>query len=114
IRSFETHRPMWRASIDALLQAEHAPRLREQLSEGQQEGRRGIAAQLLGVEEDGVSAEAARTLGSVQSALISGLMMQHLLDPETGPSGADVVAGLRALAALLGPKQNQPTSVSAP
>lgn len=41
---------------------------RRKLSEGQQEGRRDIAAQLLGVEEDGVSAEAARTLGSVRSA----------------------------------------------
>jgi hypothetical protein len=29
--------------------------------------------------------------------------MQHLLDPETAPTGAEVVAGLRALATLTGP-----------
>jgi AcrR family transcriptional regulator len=100
VRSYATHRPMWRATIDALLQAEHNPALRAQLSDGQRQGREGIAAQLLGVEESAVTEEQARTIGGVQSALLSGMMMQHLLDPETAPTGAEVVAGLRALAAL--------------
>jgi AcrR family transcriptional regulator len=102
VRSFSTLRPMWRATVDALLQAEHNPKLRELLAAGQEEGRRGGAAGLLGVAEEDVSAEAARTLGSVYSALLSGVMMQWLLDPEAAPSGADVVAGLRAMAALAG------------
>ena len=103
VRSYRTHRPMWRATIDALLQAEHNPALRALLSEGQRQGREGLAAGLLGIEESTVTEEAARTLGAVQSALISGLLMQHLLDPETAPTGAEVVAGLRALTALTTP-----------
>jgi AcrR family transcriptional regulator len=103
VRSYGTHRPMWRATIDALLQTEHNPALRAQLSDGQRQGREGIAAQLLGIEESTVSEEQARTIGAVQSALISGVLMQHLLDPETAPTGAEVVAGLRALAALTTP-----------
>jgi BetI-type transcriptional repressor, C-terminal len=98
-----THRPMWRATIDALLQAEHNPALRAQLSDGQRQGREGIAAQLLGIDESAVDEEDARTIGAVQSALISGVLMQHLLDPGTAPTGAEVVAGLRALAALTAP-----------
>lgn len=100
VRSYASERPMWRATIDALLQAEHNPALRAQLSDGQRQGREGIAAGLLGVEEPAVTEEQARTIGAVQSALISGVMLQHLLDPETAPTGAEVVAGLRALAKL--------------
>ena len=103
VRSYATHLPMWRASIDALLQAEHNPALREQLSDGQRQGREGIAAGLLGIEEPAVTEEQARTIGAVQSALISGVLMQHLLDPDTAPTGAEVVAGLRALAKLTDP-----------
>jgi AcrR family transcriptional regulator len=103
VRSYSTHLPMWRATIDALLQAEHNPALRAQLSDGQRQGREGITAGLLGIEESTVTEEQARTIGAVQSALISGVLMQHLLDPETAPTGAEVVAGLRALAALTGP-----------
>ena len=103
VRSYRTHRPMWRATIDALLQAEHNPALRTLLSDGQRQGREGLAAGLLGIEESAVTEEVARTLGAVQSALISGVLMQHLLDPETAPTGAEVVAGLRALTALATP-----------
>jgi AcrR family transcriptional regulator len=104
VRSYTTHRPMWRATIDALLQAEHNPALRAQLSDGQRQGREGIAAQLLGIEESAISEKDARTIGAVQSALISGVLMQHLLDPDTAPTGAEVAAGLRALAALTVPE----------
>ena len=74
-----------------------------QLADGQRQGREEIAAQMLGIEESTVGEEDARTIGAVQSALISGVLMQHLLDPDTAPTGAEVVAGLRALAALTAP-----------
>lgn len=45
--------------------------------------------------------EAVRTLGSVQNALISGVMLQWMIDPERAPSGAEVAAGLHALAGLI-------------
>jgi AcrR family transcriptional regulator len=113
VLSYATHRPMWRATIDALLQTEHNPALRAQLSDGQRQGREGIAAGLLGIEESKVTEEQARTIGAVQSALISGVLMQHLLDPDTAPTGAEVVAGLRMLAALTTPKPaGQPSDAS--
>lgn len=103
IESFTTHRPLWVASIEAALQGEHSAELRQQLAAGQQEGRRGTVAWLQGVEESVVTDATARTIGSVQMALISGLMLQWLTDPEHSPSGPEVVEGLRAIVAGLGP-----------
>ncbi|MEV7007282.1 TetR family transcriptional regulator [Streptosporangium sp. NPDC051022] len=97
LKSFGTHRKLWMASVEALSQAEHSPELRKYLAAGQLEGRRGLASILLGIEEDKLPESAVRTLGSVQLALLSGMMMQGLTDPEQAPSGAEVLEGLRAL-----------------
>lgn len=101
VASFAGHGPMWRASLDAAVQSEQHPDLRRMLADGQEQGRRGGAAALLGVPEDEVPEATVRSLGAVQSALISGVMLQWLVDPERAPSGADVAAGLRALARLV-------------
>jgi AcrR family transcriptional regulator len=101
ISTFATQRSLWRASIDASVQAEHHPKLRELLADGQEEGRRGGAAGLLGLPEDELPEDVVRTLGSVQNALISGVMIQWILDPERAPSGAEVAAGLRMMADLI-------------
>ena len=44
--------------------------------------------------------ETAQTLGSVQMALLSGVINQWLVDPSTAPTPAQIAAGLRALAAV--------------
>lgn len=54
-----------------------------------------------GLPEDDVPADLGRSLGSVQMALMSGLVGQALLDPDNAPSGAEIVRGLRELADLL-------------
>ncbi|MFJ3714045.1 TetR/AcrR family transcriptional regulator [Streptomyces sp. NPDC090053] len=103
IESFSTHRTLWLASVEALAQAEHSENLRRYLAGGQAQGRRGLAAILRGVEEDAIDDEAARTLGAVQMALLTGLMTQWLTGPDRAPTGADIVAGLRALVHIVGP-----------
>lgn len=80
IDTFTTHRPLWVAQLEAAVQAERSPVVREHLVRGQREGREGLG-------------------GSVSLALLSGLMLQWLLDPEFAPSGKDVMAELRALTA---------------
>ncbi len=108
IRSFREQRQLWAASIDAYVQADHNPELRKHLSDAQEEGRRGSAAGLLGVSEAEIDEQSVRTVGSVQMALISGVLMQWLIDPGRAPSGEDVVAGLRALAGVLGARPAPP------
>ncbi|MEV4895877.1 TetR/AcrR family transcriptional regulator [Nonomuraea sp. NPDC055795] len=101
IASFSAHRTLWLASIEALVQAEHSDELRRYLAGGQAQGRQGLAAILGGVEEDAAGDAEARTLGAVQMALLTGLVTQWLTNPGQTPAGADVVAGLRALARIV-------------
>ncbi|MFC4592085.1 TetR/AcrR family transcriptional regulator [Sphaerisporangium corydalis] len=103
ITSFDRHRPLWVATFEAFAQAERSPEVREHLVAGQREGRRGLAALLTGVEEDTIPDGLVRGVGSVQVALLCGVMMQWLNDPGHAPSSEDLVAGIRAIAARLGP-----------
>lgn len=97
IASFVTIRPVWLATVEALVEAEHNPRVRELLAAAQREGRRGLAASLLGVPEETIDETTERRIGAVQNALFSGVCVQWLLDPEHAPSAEDVMEGLRAL-----------------
>jgi len=63
-----------------------------------QEGRSGMAALITGRPEDTLDDETVRTVGSVQMALMSGVMIQWLVDPAHAPSAEQIAAGLRALA----------------
>jgi AcrR family transcriptional regulator len=100
IETVISHRALWVASIEAMVQSEHAPELRAQLADGIEQGRSGMAALLTGIAEDELDEETVRGLGSIQMALMSGVIIQWLADPRTAPSPEQVVAGLRAIAAL--------------
>lgn len=91
------------ASVELFLQAQRRPELREALREGMAHGRRGLAGILQSVPEGDVSDHAARTLGAVQMALVTGIMVQTLSDPDHAPTVAEILEGLRALALLAGP-----------
>jgi AcrR family transcriptional regulator len=99
---FPDYRALWVTTFEAFLVSERNPGLREQLRAGQREGMRGLAAGLTGVPEDEVEESVVRTVGAVQTALLSGLMSQRLLDPEGGPTSEEILAGLRALGGLAG------------
>ncbi len=99
IDSYSRNRQLWMASTEAFIQAEYQPELRKQLSEAQREGRRGMAAGILGIEEDKVTEADERRIGAVATALHSGVMMQHLLHPEYAPTADEVVDGLMTLLA---------------
>jgi AcrR family transcriptional regulator len=101
IESFETHRPLWVASFEAFVQAQHSPELREQLAAGHEEARFGLAALLQGIDERMVEERAGRTVGSFYLALMSGLMTQWLLDPQRAPSGGDLTEALLTIVASL-------------
>jgi hypothetical protein len=51
---------------------------------------------LLGVEE--IDDETAHAVGSLGLALVNGLVLQWLVDPDRAPSGREVAATLRAIA----------------
>ena len=88
------HRDLATASIEAAVQARSSEVVRQHLAEGQQDARRGLAAAALGVSEADVEEGAVSSLGSVHLALVTGLMIQVLIDPELAPTTDQVLEGL--------------------
>ncbi|MFF4581607.1 TetR/AcrR family transcriptional regulator [Streptomyces sp. NPDC001389] len=102
IRDFGEMRWLWTASVEAFVHAQSSPELLAILAEGQRRNRRMVAAALRGVPEDAVTDEDVRSLGSLHIALLSGVMVQVLTDPEQAPTGAELAQGLRTMVGLLG------------
>jgi AcrR family transcriptional regulator len=100
IGTIESHRQLWLASIEAMLQGERSPDLRAQLAAGFEEGRSGMAAIITGRDEATLDPETVRSVGAVQMALMSGVMIQWLIDPAHAPQPEEIAAGLRVLGDL--------------
>jgi AcrR family transcriptional regulator len=96
IGSFEAHRPALIASFEAFVRAEHAPELRERIAVGQEASRLWLA-ELLGTLGSVNSSKSGKAVGSFYLALLNGLMVQWLLDPERAPTGPDVAEALREI-----------------
>jgi AcrR family transcriptional regulator len=97
IDSFAANRQFWLAGVEAFMQSQRSPELREQLAAGQLDGRQGLAAMVTGQPEDEVAERDVRSVGAVQLALISGLMIQWLSDSTAAPDASEVMTGLRML-----------------
>jgi AcrR family transcriptional regulator len=101
IESFETHRSLWVASFEGFMAAQRSPELREQLAAGHEQARFGLVALFQNLEESVVDERLARTVGSFYLALMSGLIVQWLVDPERAPSGSDMAEALRTILASI-------------
>jgi len=104
IASYDSNRWLWLATIEAAVQAEHSPKLRELMAESLRQGRSGLAAGLLGIPEDAVTGPQELALGSVQLALMSGVLVQWLIDPSHAADERMITDGILGLAAhITGP-----------
>ncbi|MEU3063930.1 helix-turn-helix domain-containing protein [Streptomyces subrutilus] len=101
VRNFGELRWLWIANVEAFVHAQSSPELLAALAAGQRAARPQLAALLRGVPEAEVAASDARGIGSVQMALMTGVMVQALTDPEHAPTGRDIASGLRELADLV-------------
>jgi AcrR family transcriptional regulator len=93
-----TERALAAASLQWVAQIEFSDRVRGQLAETYARARREFAAMLLGVAEDEVDDDMARAVGSLGLALVNGVVLQALIDPERAPSGREVAEAVRAVA----------------
>ncbi len=96
IESYSAHRQLWAATVEVATQAEHIPEIRAFLAEALQQGRLGLAALFQNVDAT-QDEKLARTVGSFYQALMSGVIVQWLIDPERAPSGADLAEALRII-----------------
>ncbi|SHF88915.1 TetR/AcrR family transcriptional regulator [Streptoalloteichus hindustanus] len=98
IESFVGNRELWAATMEVFGQIDRIPGMRQAIAEGLQEGRVAWAAMIQGIDAD-VDAERAQAVGSLHQALLSGVMVQWLVDPERAPSARDLTEALRMMAA---------------
>ncbi|MER6624959.1 MULTISPECIES: TetR/AcrR family transcriptional regulator [unclassified Streptomyces] len=96
IELFERHRPVWGAQFDAVSQRDHVPEVRSFFVEAQQQAQKGLVGLLWGGRELPERTEAA--VGQFYHALLSGVMMQWVVDPEHASTGESLAEALRTVA----------------
>jgi AcrR family transcriptional regulator len=96
-RSFEEHRPLVVAFVEAMAQSMRSEELRAQLADIYEEARaavgRLVAASL---DDPDIAEDDVRAVASFMIAVSDGLLLQWLVDPERAPSGEELTAGLDA------------------
>ena len=97
LKLFETDRPVLMASFEIATQAVRSPELRGIFASAWQDARQGLPEDFVG--DQGFDARTNRAVGGVLLALISGMTLQYLIDPEGAPSATELTAGLKAIAA---------------
>ncbi|MEV6790573.1 TetR/AcrR family transcriptional regulator [Streptomyces sp. NPDC051320] len=96
IGTYETSRSLWKLQLEVISRIDDDPELRKAIAGPQQEGRKGLAENFQSLDPE-TDPEKTRTAGLVYQALLAGVMMQWLVDPETAPSARDLTDGLRVI-----------------
>lgn len=100
LESFTRHRPLLITTCELVAHLDHIPQLRQVLAEGIQDAR-ALWAKLLQNLDAAKEKQKAFAVGSIYQALLSGVMVQWLIDPEHAPSARDLAEGLRTIAASI-------------
>ena len=101
IDSFQASSQVWLAPFDIFTVAQRDPEVRAAVAEGLEDGRK-LWARLL-YRVDDADEETVRAIGSLHQALVSGVLVQWLIDPGRAPSPAELALGLQAIADQVAP-----------
>ncbi|MER6998906.1 TetR/AcrR family transcriptional regulator [Streptomyces sp. NPDC000410] len=96
IAAFEESRKVWKLQLEVVTRLDDDEVLREAIKEPQREGRLGMAEAFLGLDPE-ADPEQARAAGLLLQALVAGVMIQWMVDPETAPSAKDLTEGLKVI-----------------
>jgi AcrR family transcriptional regulator len=114
IDSFRANAGVWAATFDVFSVAQHDPQIRAAVAQGLEDGRALWPRALYGLDPDGDDHRVARAVGSLHQALLSGVLIQWLIDPDRAPSAADLATALRAIARQLCADQGEEARRSLP
>src|ERR1700733_10787956 len=103
IATFETHRSLWIANFEIFTQMVSQPLTREFLAGNLPTARTGLAAMFLNQEESSISEHTSMTIGTFRHVLLSGLILQWLIDRASALSAKDLTEALRSTAEGLRP-----------
>ena len=107
IDSFRADPEVLAATFDVFSAAQHDPQIRAAVAQGLDDGRALWARAIYGLDPDGDDQGTARAVGSLHQALLSGVLVQWLIDPARAPSAADLATALQAIARQLGADQDE-------
>ena len=112
--TFETHRSLWTANFEIFAQMVGQPATREFVAGNLHKARTGLAAMFLNQEESAIDDHTSRTVGTFLHVLLSGLILQWLIDPVSAISASDLTEALRSTAENLkaGRKSSRPKKKS--
>jgi hypothetical protein len=102
LATFGEYRQVWAASIDLFGVAGRVPEVQAAIADGLQDGRMAWAQLLHGIDPEAEPVKA-QAVGSLHQALLSGVLVQWVVDPDRAPSASDLAAALRAIAADMAP-----------
>jgi AcrR family transcriptional regulator len=97
IETLPAHRPLWATQFELVGKFGQLPHLREFLVEGQRRGRTELAALFGGIDAER-DPRAARLVGALHQALLAGVMVQWLVDPDQALSAAELREALALVA----------------
>ena len=85
------------SSLQAFAEADYAPEIKEQLAASMEEGRRSLAAMVLGVAPEEIEEEDL-PVGAMALSLINGYVLQWFVSPGRVPSAAGMAAAVQRVA----------------
>lgn len=98
IATFETHRPLWIANFEIFAQMVNQPEARKVIADKLHIARAGLAAMFLDQDESTISAHTTQTIGTFLHMILSGLVLQWLMDPGSALSAKALTATFRTVA----------------
>lgn len=103
IASFESHRSLWVANFEVFAQMVNQPEARKVIADKVHVARAGLAAMFLNRDEETLDDRTVRTTGTFFHVLLSGLIVQWLIDPASALSARDLTESLQAAADVIDP-----------
>jgi AcrR family transcriptional regulator len=94
---FGRHGGLLAANFEVFAHAQNNAEVREMLKAGLREGREGLGRMFYRGDDD----DTRRAMGNFCHALMTGVMAQWLIDPESSATGTDLAVAMRAIVAEL-------------
>jgi AcrR family transcriptional regulator len=91
IASIEANRPLWAVQFELVTEIQRKPELAEHFAAAQTAAREGLAALLEGIDP-ARDPDRARRVGAFYQALLTGVVVQHLVDPKHALRAPDLAA----------------------
>ena len=95
IESFGKPGTMWHLGMELVAMGDKLPAVRDIVAKAQSEGGRGVIPAFMGGDEPPADHPSVGTLGTFYMTLMTGLIAEYMLDPESAPSAEELTEGLR-------------------